>query len=663
MTSDGRGRPLPAPELGWERGHTPFAARFGDIYYSREGGLAESRHVFLSGNDLPLAWRNKACFCIAELGFGTGLNFLATWDLWRRSRTPGSRLHYLAVEGFPLTRAELGDCLAPWDELKAVGRALAAAYPEPQRGFHRVFPATAPADAGEVTLTLLYGDAREMLAQLEADVDAWFLDGFAPDKNPDMWSAEVFAEMARLSRSGATAATYSVAGAVRRGLDAAGFDLTRAAGFGAKREMLRARFRGASPGRTSLQPWFARTSHGPARGHAAIIGAGLAGAHTAAALARRGWSATVVDRQDAVAAEASGSPRAVLAPRLTAAPALDGRFYAAAWRCALAAYESLDDSGAAIAHARGGSLQLAGAGDEARFAEMISSAVLPAPYLSSLDAAEASDIAGLRLSRGGLFFPQGGWLQPRDVCAALTAGADVRLSCDAVVLEHSGGRWRISDAAGRCIVEADAVVLANALGMKRLQQASWLPLEGRRGQVTLLPANARSQDLRTTLLYGGFLTPEHHGIHAVGATFDTVTSERQQSDVRAADHVRNLKGLDDVLPGLFTAANDVSGFAAVRCMSPDHMPIAGPLPERGVYMEDFANLRHGHPWARYPDASYQHGLYVLTGLGARGGVSASLAAEVLACHITGEPWPLERDLVTALHPARFLVRELKRREI
>lgn len=660
MTAEERGRSLPSPGLSWERGHTPYSTRFADIYHSREGGVLESRHVFLGGNDLPAAWQGRDSFCIAELGFGTGLNFLTAVELWRRTRPVSARLHYVAVEGFPLLPAELGESLVSWRELEVLARGLVASYPEPQRGFHRVFPAVDGLEPGSVCLTLLFGDAADMLAQLEAEVDAWFLDGFAPDKNPQMWSARIFAEVARLSRPGASAATYSAAGVVRRGLDAAGFDVARAPGFGAKREMLRARFRSAVSAPSSLQPWFARASHGPARGHAAIVGAGLAGAYAAAALARRGWRTTIIDRHSGPAAEASAVPRAVMAPRLTAAPALDGRYYAAAWRFAL---DALNSSRASVEHARTGSLQLAGSDELERLADIASAGALPAPYLAHVDAQEASDIAGVRLLSGGLHFPQGGWLAPRGLCAAIAGQSEWCMGREVSGLDQAGGRWRVMDTSGRAIAEADAVVLAGALGIKRFKEAEWLPLEARRGQVTLASSNARSAALRAVLVYGGFITPSHHGTHMVGATFDTVGPDVTSAEVRAEDHLRNLESLAGVVPNLLVPSPYLGGFAAVRCMSPDHLPIVGPLPDRGAYLADFANLRHGAPWARYPNASYQHGLYVMTALGARGVVSAPLAAELLACHITGEPWPLERDLVTALHPARFLVRELKRREV
>lgn len=653
-----RGRALPAPGLAWRPGRAPSSTRFADIYHSRDGGLAETRHVFLAGNGLPRAWQGRATFAIGELGFGTGLNFLAAWDLWRRTKPPAARLHYVAVEGYPLTPAELADCLAPWPEVAPLAHALARAYPSPQRGFHRAFP------ADDVCLTLLFGEAGDMLAQLEAEIDAWFLDGFAPDRNPEMWRDAVFAEMARLSRPGASLATYSVAGRVRRGLDAAGFDVARAPGFGAKREMLTGRAR-AAPARPALQPWFAKPAHGPARGHAAVIGGGLAGAHVVAALRRHGWTATLIERHPRIPAGASAVPRAVMAPRLTATPALDGRFHAAAWRFALARLDNLGDAGASFGRDRGGSLQLAVEPDDAaRFARIADAAVLPEPFLSSVSAAEASDSAGLRLPLGGLLFPQGGSLEPSALCAALTAGTDLRLNADVAALDHAGGLWRVAGADGAPLGAYDAVVLGNALGVKRIAQAAWLPLEARRGQASLVPAAPAHAALRAALLYGGYLTPAAHGLHTLGATFDPVDpgDAGAACEVRAADHARNLADLSRVLPGLLAvpAPEALAGFAGLRCMSPDHLPVAGPVPDRDGYLADFAGLRHGHPWARYPRARYHHGLYVLTALGARGLVSAPLAAELIASYITGAPWPLERDLVAALHPARFLVRALKR---
>lgn len=356
-----------------------------------------------------------------------------------------------------------------------------------------------------------------------------------------------------------------------------------------------------------------------------------------------------------------------MTPRLTAAPAHDGRFFAGAWRFSLQMFSDLADAGHDLPRARAGSLQLAVKDDDAgRFDEIAARAVLPASFLQRVDAAEASDIAGVRLPLGGLFFPQGGWLAPRDLCAALQSGCEMRLGADVASLHHTGGRWRLFDTTHQPVGDYDAVVLGNALGLARLTQAAWLPLEARRGQVSFMPPSDMTKALRTVLLYGGYLTPADHGFHALGATFDPVpTTSSADLDLRTADHARNLADIARVLPGLMAAApTDIQhGFAGLRCTSPDHLPIVGPLPEPQTFAQDFAQLRHGHPWARYPEARYHAGLYVLTALGARGLVAAPLAAEILAAHVTGEVWPVERDVVTALHPARFLVRALKRQEV
>ncbi len=671
VASGTRGRPLPSPGLAWEPGHTPFAQRFGDVYYSRDGGLAQARHVFLDGCGLPQAWRETQDFTISELGFGTGLNFLATWALWRAARRPGTRLHYLAVEGFPLTPSELNECLAPWPELSVLAKALLRAYPHPQPGFHRLFPRVGSGDTPDVHLTLLFGDVVEVLKQVEARVDAWFLDGFAPEKNPEMWRADVLAEVGRLShggRGGTCLATYSVASDVRRGLDAAGFDVTKSPGHGQKREMLRGRFRSREAGtsHTLLQPWFMRSPSARAtRGHAAIIGGGVAGTSIAHALSRRGWLTTVIDRRSALADEASGNPVGVLMPRMTAAPALDGRFYASAWRFAMQMLEEISDAGLPLNRSRCGLLQLATSPEEvARQQTIAATGPLPEPLLFQLNAREASDAAGWTLPYGALYFAHGGYLQPRDLCSALAAQSRVLLGVDVAAVQHVAGMWQVLDDAGRVHAHADVVVLANALGALRLPVTKWLPLQARRGQITLAPPTAASAALRSVLVYGGYVTPAHRGVHSLGATFDWVDPSATDLAARESDHARNLAGLETVVPNKLTTV-DIStlrGRVGIRCTSPDHLPVVGPVPDQGAYLRDFAELRHGHPWTRYPAASYQPGLYLLTALGSRGLIAAPLAAEVLACHITGEPWPIERDLITALHPGRFLVRDLKRQD-
>ncbi len=669
-----RGRPLASPGLVWAPGRVPMSSRFSDIYYSRDGGLEEARHVFLGGCGLPGTWRNDESFTVCELGFGTGLNFLATWEAWRRARFKNARLHYIAVEGFPLLQSELSEALLEWPQLRAAVRGLMRVYPQPQRGFHRVFPKIrGDDDSSGVTLTLLFGNAHEMLSQLEARIDAWFLDGFSPDKNPDMWSAEVFTQLARLSHTlngGTRLATYSAANSVREGLATAGFESVKTPGFGHKREMIRAHFRGGAKTEPLLQPWFARppSAHGT-RGHAAIIGAGIAGTSTALALNRRGWRTTLIDRREVIAAETSGNPMGILVPRLTAAAnAHDGRFYAAAWRFVLDMLEDISESSSTMLRDRCGALQLATDDTEtARQKSIMDAAMLPEPLLFQVNSKEVSDIAGCALPYGGLYFPQGGWLRPRAVCAALAQKSNTLLGVDAVSLTHSGGLWQVADGAGRVQTQADVVILANGLGSGAVPHTAWLPLVARRGQISMTPPTEMSASLRAVLSFGPYITPPYHGAHCVGATFDAADATQTFGDITAndADDVRNIAAINAVLPNMLEEQRTVAPHhrAAIRCTSPDHLPIAGPVPDQGAYLRDFAEMRHGHPWAKYPEAAYQAGLYVLTALGSRGLTAAPMAGEILAAHITGEPWPLERDLMTALHPGRFLMRDLKRREV
>jgi tRNA 5-methylaminomethyl-2-thiouridine biosynthesis bifunctional protein len=669
MMQAGRPRALPSPGLQWQRGRTPSSAHFGDVYYSLDGGLAQARAVFLEGCDLPAAWQDANSYTIAELGFGTGLNFLAAWQLWRKTRKANARLHYIGVEGYPLTRPEIAQCLDLWPELHALARGLLKVYPHPQPGFHRLFPEPADGSDGGLTLTLLYGEAAVVLSQLEAEVDAWFLDGFAPDRNPDMWNTDVFRAVGRLSKPGAHAASFSVAADVCRGLSDVGFEITKAPGFGTKGEMLRALFpdrKVATP--HLLQPWFARPLAAPVqRGHAAIIGGGIAGTSAARALQRRGWRTTIVERREVLADEASGNPAGVMMPRLTVAANSDGRFYAAAWRFALDTLEDINHAGLPLYRDRCGLLQLATDDAETeRHRAIAADGPLPEPLLYRVSAKEASDIANCTLPYGALYFPQGGWLKPRELCAALAVDTGIVLNIDIADLRHDNGMWQVIDTFGRICTKADVVILANALGASAFPTTAWLPLKARRGQITMALPSPSTAQLRTVLTYGGYMTPTHQGAHCIGATFDWVDSADLTTKplVVEDDHMRNLDELERVLPDLMPRADAAvfGGRAGLRCTTLDHLPIVGPVPDQGAYVRDFAELRHGHPWARYPSAAYQLGLYALTGLGARGLVSAPLAGELLASQITGEPWPLERDIVTALHPGRFLVRGLKRRE-
>lgn len=222
----------PNPDRGpaWRNGTVPVSRRYGDPYYSLQDGLAETRHVFLDGNDLRQRFAGAKRFHIAELGFGTGLNFLTAWHAWREQAQPGAILNFTSFEIAPLSGEEMARALRPWGELAPLAALLLARWPSP-----------GPVALPGAVLEVIIGDARETLPVWGGLADAWFLDGFAPARNPELWEPDVLRAVHAHTVPGGTAASYSAAGHVRRGLAAAGFRVTKSKGFGTKRHMTRAK--------------------------------------------------------------------------------------------------------------------------------------------------------------------------------------------------------------------------------------------------------------------------------------------------------------------------------------------------------------------------------------------------------------------------------------
>ena len=311
------------PALDWTE-HGPRAPDFDDVYFSAEDGLAEARAVFLDGCGLPDAWRGRRAFTVGELGFGTGLNALALWDLWRRTRPADGWLHLVSIEKHPLRAQDAARAFSAWPELADLGAQLAAAWPPAFKGAHRM-----RFDADRFSITLFQEDVETAVSEIDACVDAWFLDGFAPSRNPAMWSEAVMDGIGRLSAPGARAATFTVAGAVRRALQAAGFAVEKKPGFGRKRERLEAVFQS---GRAVPEPMPSRI---------AVLGAGVAGASLAHALSARGREVVLVDPAGP-AGGASGAPAGLLTPRLEKADRPHQRVCLAAFAFARHLYADRD---------------------------------------------------------------------------------------------------------------------------------------------------------------------------------------------------------------------------------------------------------------------------------------------------------------------------------
>lgn len=518
--------------LDWTPDGQPRSRLFGDVYFSAEDGLAETRAVFLEGCGLPAAWPGRSRFVVGELGFGTGLNIAALLDLWRRTRPEGGQLHVFTVEGFPVTADEAARALGRWPELAQITQALTRRWPGRARGVHRI---ELPEFSAIVDVAVQ--DVADALAGWTGRADAWFLDGFSPALNPQMWSDEILALVGARSAPGARAATFTVAGQVRRGLAAAGFEVEKRPGFGRKRERLEARFPG--------QP------QGPSGRRVAIVGAGIAGAAAARAVRALGGEAVVYEAERP-GAGGSGNPAALVTPRLDAGLGAPAQLFARAFARAARLYAEVP--GAILTR---GVLQLAaGERDLGRFGKIAGSDLFEPDSLALL----GPDAAATRLG---------------EPAPAALDQLEALVVDPAPILAAWAGEVRTQRLESLEDLDADAVIVAAALGSRRLLPG--LPLKAVRGQASWAPGHT----FDVAAAWGGYVLPTGDGV-LFGATHDR---DDEAPDVRPADHPRNLQTLASMLPGLAGRldAARLEGRASIRATTPDRIPVAGETGTAGVY--------------------------------------------------------------------------------
>jgi tRNA 5-methylaminomethyl-2-thiouridine biosynthesis bifunctional protein len=597
----------------------------GDVYAS-EGGLVEKRTVFLEGCGLPEAWRGREAFTVGELGFGSGLSFLALWDLWRRHRpAPEARLHVLSFECalMPVDSAERAH--NPWPDVAGIGARLRETWPDRARGVQRlVLP-------DGVRLTLHIGPIASSLPQAEGQVDAWFLDGFSPAKNPEMWTEEVMTGLAALCAPDARLATYTVAGAVRRALETAGFETSRKPGAGRKRERLEARLGTPPPPPDARPEALLKTATGepmrttpvlskssraerPPR-RALVIGAGVAGAAMAYALTQRGCETTVIDRGKAPGAGASGNPLALMMPRLDVSDTPEARGLIEAYLFSRRLYLGLGPRAAAPAP----TLRRPGASrDRRRFERLLADPPLCARHLQPLNPDAPGD--GLRLN-GALA------IQPAQTLEALLRGASMRMGAEVQMIRcDQGAEVWLSDGAR---LEGDVLIACTALGLQALLGPACPTLTGRAGQIE---ACARTTPEAFAEADGGYVVGAFDAM-VYGATFEA--SPDGAAEVTPEGRDVNLQTLERLRPDLLasTVRAPVSR-ASVRATTSDRLPFIGAI-NAASSVEGGAG-------------------YMIGGLGSHGYLWAPFLAEALASRLFGEPAPAERCVLERLSPARLM---------
>jgi tRNA 5-methylaminomethyl-2-thiouridine biosynthesis bifunctional protein len=635
--------------LAFDPSGTPFSEKFGDVYHSSESGPGQARHVFLDGNGLPERWRGARVFTIVETGFGLGLNFMATCAAWHSDPARCARLHFVSIERHPFTRADLAALHARYPEFSALSAAICAQWPPLIAGMHRLH-----FGEGRITLTLVFADVLDALRDLRLGADAFYLDGFAPDKNPGMWSPAAMKALARLAHPGATAATYTSARAVRDSLSAAGFAVERRAGFGRKREMLSATYAPRWP----VTQRAAANTKWPRRS-ALVVGAGLAGSAIAERLASRGWQVDIVDRGATTATGASGLHAGVLQPHLSRDDCILSRFTRAAFFYSSAHRAGVDAS--MPGRLPSGVLQIADdSRHEARMSDELEALRYPREYVQLLSRDAAAAHAGRATSAGGWWIPMGDWARPAEVVRArlavahgLLPGLRIRVRNDVASLHRRDGHWYARDVSGAEIASAAVVVLANAFDAARLADLSCEPLQRVRGQITLIPAPTLAP--RTVVCGRGYVLPAIDGRVVAGASFEPDDDSMQPDD---ACHEANLRRAERLLPEISAGVNPTSlrGEVGIRCVARDRLPMVGAVVDTRRAREIARTLGGAH--AR--DIPRVPGLFCSIAFASRGLAWTALAAECVASQIEGEPMPLEGALIDAIDPARFAVKRARR---
>jgi tRNA 5-methylaminomethyl-2-thiouridine biosynthesis bifunctional protein len=592
-----------AEPVDWSEPGTPRSPRFGDVYHSTAGALAQARHVFLQACGLPQAWAGAAQWRILETGFGFGLNFLAAWRAWKDDPARPRLLHFASIEAWPVSAQDLLRATASEPELAPLASELADRWWGLVPGVHRL-----SFEQGSVLLTLCIGDVAERLPELDFDADAVFLDGFDPQRNPAMWDPATLKAVARLCRRGTRLATWTVAGPVRRSLEQLGFRVEKVPGLPPKRECLRALYEPAWELRRAARA-------DASASNAIVIGAGLAGAACAVSLARRGWQVQVLDAASTPAAGASGLPAGLLAPHTSPDDNLLSRLSRAGVRMTLQAAGDLLQAG--IDWERSGVLERR----EAAAREPADLGPWGTPWQRWQDR-----------EAGALWHEAAAWIKPGALVDAWLAqpGITFRGGTAVAALRKAGDDWQLLDADGHVHAQAPLVVVAAALGSAALlgERAVLYPV---RGQVSWAPTTS-GLAAATPLNGNGHFLPAvplaDDMAWLSGSTYvrgDTSLEERPREH---ADNLQRLQVLDaqvarQLEPAFRSGA--VRGWTGVRCASTDRRPLAGRL---------------------------DGGLWCSVAMGSRGLTFALLCAELVAARLHAEPLPLAARMAEALDPQR-----------
>ncbi|VAW46275.1 tRNA (5-methylaminomethyl-2-thiouridylate)-methyltransferase / FAD-dependent cmnm(5)s(2)U34 oxidoreductase [hydrothermal vent metagenome] len=644
----------------WTDKCVPHSALFDDYYFSSDDGLAEVEHTFIQPNQLISRFsksKMNKVFRIAETGFGSGLNFLVAVQHWLTHSLPDHQLHFMSFEKHPMRWTDIARVHQQYPQFKTLSNELKAQYPLLIAGWHDCWLCN-----NRVRLTLWFGDVLKGLPECDASsgsqVDAWILDGFTPSKNPDMWQPALYRQMARLSHKQTSFATFTAAGEVRRSLQAAGFKVQKASGYGKKREMCFGKIEQLR--KHSLKaPWFCRPA--PVKtGTAIVVGAGLAGASIAYQLAKAGWQVRVLEAQAEVATQASGNLAGTVHPLITADWNLRSQWYLQGFEAMLRLITPWLNHQELTGELHGIVQMLVTETSLKRVKKALIQVGLPTKLAVWLTREEVTQKLGTEATASGLFFPKGGWLNPTSVVKRCLQHHNItvqtnQIATDIIPPSNSDKKqllWQVKTTSQ--LWQSNIVVLATGSLNETLNLTPELPIRPVKGQVSHLNSEQFHPPLNYPVTHSGYSSPCHGGAVS-GATFE---APNMSEKISITGHQHNLNAANNALPNWVDAtAKTVQGRVAFRPTTPDHLPIVGAIPDFKWMEQAYLTQSHTHVVYKYPKQRYQTGLYVSNGHGSRGLMSVFLAAESLLADIQGSALVQPLSLYHANHPARFAIRK------
>lgn len=645
--------------IDWKENGTPVSREFDDIYFSPENGLEETKHVFLKGNGLEERFSSSQthhAFSILELGYGTGLNFFAAWQLWRNCKNKSNCrvLRFTSFEKYPLESDDIRRAISAFPELSDLLELFLRKYKVLIPGCN-----TFLFETENLILDLWIGDAVQYLSEVSGKFDAFFLDGFAPSKNPELWGEKIALQIKKLSNKNASLATFTVARTVKDSLSKAGFTLSKIPGYGRKREMLIGVYRSDPEPDLNPLPFFGRNySSYKIPQKVSVLGGGLAGASIARALAWRGIQVEVWDDHDAL--RASSVPMAVSHPHIT-----KGETPTSLWtlRClgnSIRRYSDLLPNGS---YRISGTVQLSGEDlPWDRLEEGVRSHSL-SKELADLRPELDKDYPE---NTKGIFYPSGFWTDTPLLNEKLLDHPNIVLKRGKVSsISYENEEWSLFSENKKILNKTEVLILANSFGIESVLQSLWgespFSISSVRGQLEILGDSNIESENDPIRVGDKYLTPSKNGIRVNGSTFNEFDLD---PDPRSKDAEEILGYSQKTFLGLDWDHIKVrSEFVGIRSQTPDRFPILGPVHSPQLFRKTYSGI--GLPKNRkkeFPFLEPQKNLYVFGGLGSRGVLSSLLGGEILAEILLNEPLSIENSLYSALHPSRFLYRKIRNQE-